>query len=60
MSVWDGDLTIDEEINCWSFNSIAPNDNTITKQSDRPIIEFNFNTGLPQINSNCRIIIPNN
>ena len=59
MSVWDGDLTVDQEINCWSSFSKDPNDSSITQESEKPIIEFNYTTGLPQISSNCRIITPN-
>lgn len=59
MSVWDGDLTVDQEIHCFSSISKDPNDNTVTQESEKPIIEFNYTTGLPQMNSDCRIIIPN-
>ena len=60
MSVGDAILNVDQEINCWSHSSKDPTDNSITQESEKPIIEFNYTTGLPQISSNCRIITPNN
>ena len=32
-----------------------PNDETITQESEKPVIEFNYTTDLPQVSSNCRI-----
>ena len=60
MEVGDASLSVDEEINCWSDYAHDPNDLNITQTSDLPVIEFNYNTGLPLMNSNCRIMTPNN
>ena len=56
MSV-EGNITTDEEISCWIF-ILKIQTTLIIQQSNKPIIEFNYTTGLPQINSNCRIITP--
>ncbi len=58
MNVGNSNLTVDQEINCWSTNSYDPNDSSITQESEKPVIEFQYTTGLPQINSNCRITTP--
>ena len=55
MNVGNSNLTVDQEINCWSLFSKDPNDETITQESEKPIIEFNYTTDLPQVTSNCRI-----
>ena len=60
MDVEEAELTIDYPINCWSNYSVDPTDPNNNQLSDFPIIKFDYSDNLPEINSNCRIILPNN
>ena len=60
MDVEEAELTIDSPINCWSNYAVDPSDSNITQSSDFPVIKFDYSDNLPEISSNCRIILPNN